>query len=772
MDMNIKPLPKSLEDAIAKCPLIIGIGPSAWPRVISGYYFPKFKIICFNDCQDNDLIRKAGIEVFSQKKVDPDLEISPLTPGNIVSTDLAKKFLDEQNTPFVFQIYKSVGKFEKVCEENGWKFIGNKREIRDQYEDKRVFKEIIRKLGLEAIPGENIPIRELTEEKVEFYQKTLGQKKLVLQIAEATWGGGSGTFYIEDKRDVTRFHERVKEIRKALASKKKKMKTVNVAPFIEGISCSIPACATKHGVFTGSIQTQIVDIPEVGAKLPTRSGVFVGHDWAFRDFGEEAQKQATHIGRIFGDYLYKNGYRGLFGLDLIVDTKGKVWPVECNPRETDAFPLICMLQMEKGTPPMQVFHNLEGLGIDYQVDFEEIDAAYKKKYEASQILIYNKSPEFMVDRAALTAGVYKLVDGKLEFIRSGFAVWDLQSEDEFLLTEDISKTPGVVYDPHERMVRLIKKGGALKDELSLKEDVVRAAQSIYKKMKLVPVEYGLKNRKGLKVLFSKKLINVKKSKDLVKVDVVNVLRNTGSGFYRPMSISWRKKLLPGKSILEQMPSKRAKKHIKTDSEKIKSGGIEIKVVDEISDEYFAAWLKLYRKLIGSKEKGEVMVEGNWLAKKREKGKRVGAVLASKNGELIGGELFFDVNGRLGVQYGVAEKVEGLAGSLTLILDYAFLEFAQDKGYGEVSFGQDTNLYGYDLSPGLISYKEKFGFYPVPANKTYWVSTYFRSFDKFDGDVSFFVGGDGGLTLQTISNFDKKEVLMHHKPYLNNGPKDN
>lgn len=741
----MKNLPEGIKKAIDKAPLIIGIGPSAWPRVISGYFFPRFKILSFNDCQDNGLIRKAGIEVFSEKEIDPNLEITPVTPGNIITTDIGMKFLKGIKGPFTFLIYKSMGKFERVCKENGWTFIGNTIDVKDKYENKKIFKEIIREIGLNAIPGDNMPIKDLTADVIERYQKIFGQKKLVLQIAEATWGGGSGTFYIEDRKDVRKFFDRVSEIKVALASKKKTMKTVNIAPFIEGISCSIPCCATKHGILTGSIQMQIVDLEEVGAKLPTRSGVFAGHDWGFADFGKDAQQQATTIGRKFGEYIYKRGYRGIFGLDLIVDKNGKVWPVECNPRETDAFPLICMLQMEKGAVPMQVFHNLEHLGIDYEMDFEKMDALYKEKYSASQILLYNKSADFVMDRAVLAAGIYKLEGEKLKFVRPGFAVWDLIDESEFLLTEDISKTPGVIYDPHERMLRLIKRGSILSAESKLKPDAAMACESIYKMMKLVSVEQGLIDKRGLKILYEKKLINAKKNPDLLKTDVVNILRNTGSGFYRPVSISWRKKLDLTKSILEQIPSDRARKHIKTDSQKLKNMGIEIKTFDEISNADFLRWYGLYKKIIGAKKMGEVMIDENWLEGKKAKGKKVGAVLAIKSGEIIGGELFFDVNRILGVQYGVAERIQGLAGSLTLILDYNFLEYAMVEGYEEVSFGQDTNLYGYDLSTGLIDYKEKFGFYPVPANKTYRVSTYFQDIGKFPEGAVFFGEGEGGLT---------------------------
>ena len=744
-------LPKSIKEAVKKCPLIIGIGPSAWPRIISGYFFPKFKILCFNDCQDNELIRSAGIEVFSQKEVDPSLELSPVTPGNIISTDIAKKYLEGIGEPFVFLVYKSMGKLEKVCEENGWKFMGSTMEVKDKYENKKIFKSIVKELGLNAIPGDNMPIGSLTEEVINKYQRDFGQKKLVLQIAEATWGGGSGTFFIEDKKDVTKFHTRVEEIRDILESKKKKMETVNIAPFIEGLSCSIPCCATKYGTFTGSLQTQIVDIDEVGAKLLSRSGVFVGHDWTFGKFAEDIQKQATYIGRKFGDYIYSKGYKGIFGLDLIVDNKGKVWSVECNPRETDAFPLICMLQMEKGLTPMQVFHNLEHLGVNYEIDFEKVDESYKADYSASQILIYNKSSEYVIDRVALQAGVYRLKGDDLEFVRPGFAIWDLKDENEFLVTEDISKIPGTIYDPHERMLRLVKKGGVLETESKLKREAAKAVEVIYKKLRLVPIEIGLADKRGLRVLFVKKLVDAKKSPDLEKADIVNVVKNTGSGFYRPVSISWRKNINLDMQILEQIPSKRARKQIRSDMGKIRNLGIEIKIFDEIADGDFDKWQNLYRKIIESKERGEVMIDKKWLGEKKKKGKKIGAILAVKDGEIIGGDLFFEVNGRLGVGYGVAERIGGLAGGLTLLLDYFFLEYAKNHGYQEVSFGQDTNLYGYDLSTGLISYKFKLGFHPVPANKTYWVSTYFQNISKFAGGASFFTGDGNELKLIEIKD---------------------
>jgi hypothetical protein len=525
-----------------------------------------------------------------------------------------------------------------------------------------------------------------------------------------------------------------------------------------------------------------VDIDEVGAKLENRSGVFAGHDWAYRHYSESIQKQAGEIAQKFGGYLYRNGFKGIFGLDLIVDRSGKVWPVECNPRETDAFPLICMLQMDSGAVPMQVFHNLEHLGIDYQIDFEKVDKSYKKNYRAAQILLYNKLDKNAVDRAVVTAGVYEIKNGKPKYLREGFLFSDLKKDNEFLYTEDIPQHAGNPYIPHERIVRVITKGGILDRGGGVKPDVKKAIDWVYGQLKLIPVESGLKKEEGLKILYSNRMVDAVSHKKLPQADVVNLVRGYSSGFRRPVSVAWRKKI-DGSSVIGQIPPRRARKHISSDLKKIKSLGITIESYPEISPRQFNSWLGLYRKIIGAKKEGSILINSDWLNKKRKAGRRVGAVLAYQKGRLIGGDLFFELKKQkvLSVGYGVAQEVPALAGSLTLLIDYHFLTYAQSKGYKEVSFGQDGNLYGFGLSTGLIAYKLKLGFQPQAANKSYFVSSYFRNFDKCGRDCAFFSKENGCLDLVIISDdrdkidpgsfghfkgviktLDKKEVLERYK----------
>ncbi|EKD62687.1 MAG: biotin carboxylase-like protein, partial [uncultured bacterium] len=573
--------------------------------------------------------------------------------------------------------------------------------------------------------------------------------------------GGSGTLFIDKADDLTPFFGRVAKIRHKLEGKKKKIETVNITPFIEGISCSVPCCATKFGTFTGAIQNQIIDIAEVGAVIPGRSGNFAGHDWAYRHFSPDVQHKANQIARQFGDYLYSRGYKGIFGLDLIVDNDNKVWPVECNPRETDAFPLICMLQMEAGAIPMTVFHILEHLSVDYTVPFEETDLSYKNAYSAAQIILYNKFDIPVTDSKLFKAGVYANSDGKLRYLRPGYTLFDLLNTKEFLMTEAITKKTGLAYKPHERIMRLVKRGGILASAGGLEVDVAKSIDLIYKELKFIPIDTGFVDQSGVKTLFANRLIDVKSDPNLAKAKVVNLINDYASGFRRPMKIAWRKHITKS-SILEQIKSKRAQKQIKSDIKKIANLGIRIEVIPEIDQAMFAKWFAVYNKMIKAKKYGKLVIDKDWLKAKQKAGRKVGAVVAFKKEKILGGEVFFEVAGRLTVGYGAAAKISELAGGLTLLLDYYFLDYASRQGYDEVSFGQDTNLYGTDLSIGLLAYKVKLGLTPVKANKTYSVTTYFLNFDDFDDPIMFFADKPGGLELTVIA---KDQSTTDFKAYL-------
>jgi len=265
---------------------------------------------------------------------------------------------------------------------------------------------------------------------------------------------------------------------------------------------------------------------------------------------------------------------------------------------------------------------------------------------------------------------------------------------------------------------------------------------------------------GLRILRGESLNKIKASPKLSQADVVEIVEERSDGFWRPQKVSWRKKI-PPQPVIDQIPSKRTRKQIRGDEKKLTKKGIEVKAFDQLDQPLFGKWFKLYQKLIGEKEKGRMAIDDDWLEKKEAEGKKVGALLAFEKERLLGGNLFYKISDRLSVGYGAAQRISGLAGNLALMIDFYTMDYAQKAGYKKISFGQDTNFYGFHLSPGLIFYKAKLGFSPAPATKTFWVTTYFLSFEKFGDQIMFFGGQEESLQLYVLveSEKDKPEIYL-------------
>jgi len=74
------------------------------------------------------------------------------------------------------------------------------------------------------------------------------------------------------------------------------------------------------------------------------------------------------------------GYKGIFGLDFVLDEEDrKLYVVECNPRLVASYPTLNMAQLLNNEPSILAFHVLEFLNIDYEINLEEINRLMRQK---------------------------------------------------------------------------------------------------------------------------------------------------------------------------------------------------------------------------------------------------------------------------------------------------------------------------------------------------------------------------------------------------------
>jgi biotin carboxylase len=143
---------------------------------------------------------------------------------------------------------------------------------------------------------------------------------LVLQSAFGD--SGHTTFFIKSKADFDKHeHEIVGR------GEMKIMKRINCR------GSAIEACATKAGTIVGPLMTELVGFKEL---TPYRGG-WCGNEILPKSFHPKILSKTREYTSRFGEQLRKEGYRGYFELDFLVDQDTKeVYLGELNPRITGA----------------------------------------------------------------------------------------------------------------------------------------------------------------------------------------------------------------------------------------------------------------------------------------------------------------------------------------------------------------------------------------------------------------------------------------------------
>lgn len=459
---------------------IVGVGVTAFNRVMPAFFLPDYQIVCYKNSREIKEIEKK-CQVLAIER-DCRRGVKRLNSLAILSHPEVQKYLCSLGEGLGIFVYKSTERIAKLCQENNWQLIANPPEVRDPFENKKIFRETLEKVGLEPIPGEILKITDFNEKIFGKMQEKYGEE-IVLKLPEVRQGGGKGNTFVKTKKDLVRFWQKVKKLGEIY-----KLENMIVEKKIKGISPSITGCVTRFGVLTGVVQTQITDIPQV-INVKKGGGMFVGHDWSWRHYPKDIQRQARRIVQKFGGYLQKKGYKGIFGIDLIVEEEtGKVYPCECNPRFTGAFPVYSMIQLRQGEIPFDVFHLLELLGVDYQLDFEAVQKSYWQKKEGAHIILNNKAEDWVEVGGEIKSGVFRLKNGDLEFVRDGFSLLDIKDKEEFVLTDGVPFR-GEIIKPNLRILKIVFPCQILAaDGKSIDERTKKIIELVYEKLDLKPVE--------------------------------------------------------------------------------------------------------------------------------------------------------------------------------------------------------------------------------------------------------------------------------------------
>ena len=466
---------------------IFGAGVYAFNRLGLEDILPDYIIMALRYSLDTKLIEK-DINILSLEKGMGTKHIKePRNATTVIRHPKIKKYISELNlneNP-AFLVYKPSTKMERICEKNNWKLLSNPTKFgKDMFEDKTKFRRILQEIEVPIPPGKISSLEKL------HYGHLMNKYGLPFVIQHPTKGGGKGTFFINSQEDFNNAFKKLETTHDEENDKEVTPPTqVIVNKFIQGPSPSLTACVTKDGILSTNLQHQVLDMPQL-YNLEKGFGLFCGHDWTGSNFDEEISQQAYEYTEKIGNYFKKLGYKGIFGLDFILDEKTKkLYTIECNPRLLGSYPTLNMAQLLNNEPPLLAFHVLEFINTDYQVDIEQVNKIIRQKKIGAQMILHNLTGHWSKNKKELKAGIYKLENNKLKYLRTGYDLKHLKDKEEFLLADGVPFKKSH-FSPNRRLCRILTLNSVLdsSDYRILSPWAKQVAEIVYKAFSIKPVK--------------------------------------------------------------------------------------------------------------------------------------------------------------------------------------------------------------------------------------------------------------------------------------------
>ena len=300
-----------------------------------------------------------------------------------------------------------------------------------------------------------------------------------LVVQSAFGDSGHTTFFIANEQDFARH---AKDITGE--------KEVKIMKRIKCRGATMEACATKSGTLVGPLLTEVVGRKE----LTPYKGGWCGNEIFPGAFTEKVRNKARDMAFRFGNQLIKEGYRGYFDLDFLIDeTDGEVYLGELNPRICGASSMTNHAAFAYADAPLFLFHLLEFSGLKYKIDVEELNERWAKKEfidSWSQLVI--KATDEVVDIVthAPPTGVYRMAsDGSVSYDRFDYNRQAIESEREAFFLRITG--PGDYRYEGADLGILITRGRVMSDDFDLNDrarDWIKGIKKLYAAKPLTEVQ--------------------------------------------------------------------------------------------------------------------------------------------------------------------------------------------------------------------------------------------------------------------------------------------
>jgi hypothetical protein len=365
------------------------VGPSVWAKLGPEDWFDNYKIVSANSREYHaDFVLDLGF-------VSGD--IKAFTTQDILDTAEFKDLAVGAMADYRFIIYKPLPVPDGLSPA---RFIANDI-LFARFENKRIFREVF---------GSSLPIPryvlvamgELIKGNARLlYEQFSKQFASVFVVQDEQSGGGRGTFIIRSSDDMQRALD--------VLVHEKKGDMVIVSEFIDARECSVQVFVGGEITVPGSLQQQLVRNTEL-LNPDGRGGMFFCGGRLVDEQSSTIKKRIESIIHTTSTQLRDAGYKGIYGIDFLIDEHDDVFVLEINARTTGLLPLI----NEQATPlPIYLLHVLELAGEDYVITDTQQQAVTGPQ---SFVVLFNKANKNIYFDEALTTGNYQIIGDRLEKI--------------------------------------------------------------------------------------------------------------------------------------------------------------------------------------------------------------------------------------------------------------------------------------------------------------------------------------------------------------------
>jgi hypothetical protein len=242
----------------------------------------------------------------------------------------------------------------------------------------------------------------------------LGEK---LVVQRPYGNSGATTYFINSEADFIAHQEDI-----ICGEELKIMKYINCR------STGLEACVTRHGVVVAPLTAELIGFPQ----LTEHQGGWCGNEMYAHAFPPEINEKAMNYTIRMGEQLCKEGYKGYFELDFLIDSDdGQFFLGEMNPRFSGISPLTNNASFVQQDLPLMLLHLLEWMDVDYELDVAALNARWSNQDTLAPLsLFYFCHVEDTVVKAPPT-GIYQLYpDGSIALSRYATDFCDVNNTNE------------------------------------------------------------------------------------------------------------------------------------------------------------------------------------------------------------------------------------------------------------------------------------------------------------------------------------------------------